>query len=271
MSIVAENICVSLGRTKILRGLDLTAKAGEVTVVVGPNGSGKTTLLRALNADVPYEGRVAINGQNTRDLSAHAFAQLRAVLPQASAMSFPFTVLEVVRLGLTAGVPQGISENSNRLPLQALQRVGLDGLEGRMFQDLSGGEKQRVQLARVLVQIWEPVLNGVPRWLFLDEPISALDIGHQLLVMRIAQDFAKAEGGVLAVLHDLNLTAMIADQVILMHRGQVLARGRAETVLRDDTLSTAYGCDIKTNTAPASSMPWLLPQSAGLPHPVAAE
>lgn len=271
MSLVAQQLRVTLGRAAILQGVDLSADAGKVTVVVGPNGSGKTTLLRAINADLPFGGRVEINGQDTRGLSALDFAQHRAVLPQASVLSFPFTVLEVVRLGLTAGQPQTVPDMSNRLPLQALERVGLGGFEGRMFQDLSGGEKQRVQLARVLVQIWDPVRNGVPRWLFLDEPVSALDIGHQLLVMRIAQQFAQAGGGVLAVLHDLNLTSMIADQVILMHQGRVLAQGSPDAVLRNDVLSHAYGCSIQTNVAPASAMPWLLPQSAALPETPAAQ
>ena len=271
MALTAENLSVRLGRTPILRDIDLSAKAGEITVVVGPNGSGKTTLLRALTGDVPYAGKVALNGVNTRGLSAADLAQLRAVLPQASALSFPFTVLEVVRLGLTAGQAVAGFDTSDRLPLAALQRVGLGGFEGRMFENLSGGEQQRVQLARVLVQIWDPVVKGTPRWLFLDEPVSALDIGHQLLVMEIAKDFARAGGGVLAVLHDLNLTSMIADQVILMHHGQVLGRGAAEDVLRNDTLSTAYGCDLKINTAPSSTKPWLLPQSAALPVLAVAE
>ena len=100
--------------------------------------------------------------------------------------------------------------------LTALARVDLAGFEGRMYQELSGGEQQRVQLARVLCQVWTPVAEGRARYLFLDEPVSSLDIGHQLSVMRLARDFAARGGGVVAVMHDLNLTSMFADQVVMM-------------------------------------------------------
>lgn len=271
MTLTAQNLHATLGRTQVLNGIDLCAQAGEVTVIVGPNGSGKTTLLRALTGDLAFQGRVELNGTDTATVAAQDMARVRAVLPQASEVAFPFTVLEIVRLGLTAGQASDTPDFSDRLPLAALARVGLSGFEGRLFQELSGGEKQRVQLARVLTQIWQPVLHGTPRWLFLDEPVSALDIGHQLLVMQIAQAFARAGGGVLAVLHDLNLTTMIADQVILMNAGKVLAQGGAKAVFTNANLSAAYGCQIQMNTAPAGDIPWLLPQSASLPITAAAE
>ena len=140
-------------------------------------------------------------------------ASMRAVLPQATALSFPFTVREIVRLGLIGGRSGALPGEDERLPDRALARVDLDGFAGRFYQELSGGEQQRVQLARVLCQVWAPVLDGRPRYLFLDEPVSSLDIKHQLMIMNIARDFAKRGGGVVAILHDLNLTAMYADRV----------------------------------------------------------
>ncbi|WP_138469296.1 heme ABC transporter ATP-binding protein [Poseidonocella sp. HB161398] len=270
MELRAENLRVTAGRREILRGVDFAARAGEVAVIAGPNGSGKTTLLRALTGEIAHGGRVALNGRDCAALRPAELALLRAVLPQAAALSFPFTALEVVRLGLTAGVP-GTRAATGRLPAMALARVGLAGFEGRHFHDLSGGEKQRVQLARVLVQIWEPVLDGAPRWLFLDEPVSALDIGHQLQVMAIARDYARAGGGVVAVLHDLNLTAMHADRVTLLDGGRVRSAGTPAEVLTDATLSAAYHCRLRTNTPPPAGGPWILPQAADHCQEEAAE
>jgi len=262
MELIAKDIHVKLGRKEILHGVDFTARAGQLTAIVGPNGSGKTTLLRALTGELPYKGSVMMNGHDCARIKAHQLAMMRAVLPQAANLAFPFTVLEVVRLGLTAGLASDTPDMSDRLPLEALARVGLAGFEGRHFHDLSGGEKQRVQLARVLVQIWDPMLEGQPRWLFLDEPVSALDIGHQLVVMQLARDYAAAGGGVIAVMHDLNLTAMFADQVTLMDAGAIRASGTPDQVLTNERLSEAYHCQLQVNTLPPQGGAWILPQAA---------
>jgi iron complex transport system ATP-binding protein len=126
---------------------------------------------------------------------------------------------------------------------------------------LSGGEKQWVQLARVLVQIGDPIINDTPRWLLLDEPVSALDIWHQLVVMDIARNFANAGGGVVAILHNLNLAAMYSDQITLMKLGKVIASGASASVLTNDNLFDAYACRVQIGVAPADSNDWLLPQS----------
>ncbi|AGT10272.1 heme ABC transporter ATP-binding protein [Paracoccus aminophilus] len=256
MSLIAENIRLSLGRKEILRGIDFTAAPGQFTAIVGPNGSGKTTLLRALTGELAATGRITLNGQDIRAAGPERLARMRGVLPQATALSFPFTVSEVVRLGLQAS-----GERGDALILAALERVDLGGFAGRFYQQLSGGEQQRVQLARVLVQVWQPLAEDGPRWLFLDEPVSSLDIAHQLTVMRLAADYASGGGGVIAVMHDLNLTAMFADRVALLKAGQMLAQGRPDEVLADQTLSDAYGCHLRVNAVPQSGI-WILPHAA---------
>ncbi|MDD7969834.1 heme ABC transporter ATP-binding protein [Roseinatronobacter alkalisoli] len=256
----AKDIDVELGGKAILRGASLQAQAGRLTVIVGPNGSGKTTLLRAITGDLPHSGSVCLNGQNTRRIPAWALAEYRAVLPQASQLAFPFTVHEVVRLGLVGAT--ALRADATHLPTRALERVGLAGYGGRYFQELSGGEQARAQLARVLLQVWQPVVAGVPRWLFLDEPVAALDIGHQLQVMTMARDFARAGGGVVAVMHDLNLTAMFADDITLMLDGQVLAHGGVRDVMTDTNLSHAYGCALRVSSLPRAGEAFILPQAA---------
>lgn len=160
-------------------------------------------------------------------------------MPQASQISFPLNVAEVIGLGL---IDRGtVRQTRARRTAEALDRVGLAGFEGRTYQDLSGGEQQRVQLARVLCQVWEPLpVDAPPRWLFLDEPVSSLDIRHQVQIMSLARDYAARGGGVVAVLHDLNLTAAFADRVLVMRKGERLAFGARDQVMRPELLTRAY-------------------------------
>lgn len=258
--ISARDIHVTLGRKPILHGVDFTARPGAVTAIVGPNGSGKTTLLRALTDEVCWTGQISVNGQDIHAYKPWELAAIRGVLPQAATLAFPFTVIEVVRLGLMSGIHGG----EDRIAQQALQRVGLAGYENRFFQELSGGEQQRAHLARVLCQVWDPVLDGAPRWLLLDEPVASLDIGHQLLIMNCLQDFARRGGGVVAVMHDLNLTAMVADGVTMIAQGCVIAQGPVADVFTDHWLSEAYQCALRTNIVPQNANAFILPQTATL-------
>jgi len=260
MSVEARDVTVRYGRRAVLEKIGFHADPGQVSIIVGPNGSGKTTLLRALTADLPYEGAVTLNGHDIAQRAGWQLAAERAVLPQNLSVAFSFTVMEIVRMGQQAG----LSGADPDLPRRALAAVGLDGYAGRFYHALSGGEQQRVQMARVLTQVWQPAEAGVPRWLFLDEPVSALDIGHQLSLIGLIRDYAKRGGGVIAVMHDLNLTAMCADKVTVMAKGAVVATGPVEEVLTDRVLSQAYGCALRVNTTPPGAYRFVLPQSAGL-------
>ena len=255
--LTARNIHVRLGKTAILHGIDMQAAKDQFTVIIGPNGSGKTTLLRALTGEIGFTGEVRLNGVDIASARAPDLASMRGVLPQSANLSFPFTVHEVVRLGLTTGVHSGVDAGA-RIE-QALAAVDMDGFGGRFYQELSGGEQQRVQLARVLTQVWEPVFDGKPRCLFLDEPISSLDIRHQLQIMQIARRYAEAGGGVIAILHDLNLTAHFADHVVLMNRGRVHASGDPQMVLTPSNLETVYGCPMAVGQVPAGMNFFVLP------------
>lgn len=255
--ISATDITVQYGPKTVLSGLNFTAEPGQLTAIVGSNGSGKSTLLKAIAGALPIRGQVKIQGHDMRATPAWKLASLRAVLPQASPMAFPFQVIEVVRLGLN----QSASAKSHVIH-RALSQVGLSGYAHRLYQELSGGEQQRVQLARVLCQVWDPVVDGVPRWLMLDEPVSSLDVGHQLGVMKLARAYARAGGGVVAVMHDLNLTAMFADAVALMHDGKVVAQGTTGQVLTDQALSDAYGCQLRVGHVPQGTDWFLLPHSS---------
>lgn len=258
----AQKISVTLSGAAILNEVSFRAQAGQLTAVVGPNGSGKTTLLKAATGELPYSGVITLDDRDIQTYSTADLAARRAVLPQAAALAFPFTVLEVVRLGLLSG----LHAEDEDLPSRVLSHVGLAGFEGRFYHALSGGEQQRCQLARVLVQVWQPVRSGRSSWLFLDEPVSALDIGHQLEVMQIARDFVDKGGSVIAVMHDLNLTSIFADSVALLAGGRLLVQGDPATVLTDQHLSAAYNCNVRVNVAPEQfgQVPFILPHMATL-------
>lgn len=254
----ADDLTLGHGRP-LIKGLNFEAKPGAITVIAGPNGAGKTTLLRALTGEArPMQGRVTLNGQDIAAQKPAWLAMQRAVLPQAPQMAFAFRADQVVAMGQEAGLAAG----RRGIVAAALSRVGLSDFAHRPLNALSGGEQLRTHLARALAQVWEPVGPHGPCWLLLDEPVASLDIGHQLQVMNIARAFADAGGGVIAVLHDLNLTAMYAAHVCLLGKSGLIANGKPEIVLTDDNLRSAYGCPIRVNTLPASGT-FLLPQVAG--------
>lgn len=257
----ANNLSVHLAGKLIVDALSLEATAGRLTAIVGPNGSGKTTTMKAIAGEIASTGELTLNGRDMRGLAPWQLATRRAVLPQATTIAFPFTVREIVRMGLSTG-PNRHAERAEAIAAQALSAVDLTGFEGRFYQELSGGEQQRVQLARVLTQIWEPVLDGEPCFLMLDEPVSSLDIRHQLTIMRLARSYCERGGGVIAVMHDLNLTAMFADQMIMMKKGRAVVTGAPVDVLTDETMEEVFGCRMRVGGLPDAGTPFILPQTA---------
>lgn len=255
-----SGVSVTLGRQPILHEIGFAAEKGALTVIAGPNGSGKSTALKAISGELPFRGEISFEGRPLTAYRPHELARRRGVLPQASAVAFPFTVSEIVRLGLAAG---GLTagEDAERRIASALKQVDLAGFGPRLYPALSGGEQQRVQLARVLAQLDAAGAIG-HGWLLLDEPVASLDIRHQLSVMALARDFARAGGGVIAVMHDLNLTALHADRLILMKGGWVMADGTVAEAMTDDTLSIVFGCPLRVNTLPRDGKPFVLAQAS---------
>jgi iron complex transport system ATP-binding protein len=227
--ISARAVTVRAGAATLLDHVDLEVARGELVAIVGPNGAGKSTLLAALAGDRPLaHGHIMLAGRDVRAASVAELAQLRAVLPQRSQLTLAFTALEVVQLAAR--------RVERALAMRWLGQVALSELAARRYPTLSGGEQQRVQLARVLAQL--ACSPGAA--LLLDEPTSALDPKHQQLVLSLARDAATAGHAVVVVLHDLTLAARWSDRVVLLAGGRLLDAGPPETVLTPAHLGAAY-------------------------------
>lgn len=233
----ADGLEFSYGNTPILRGVSLDAADGRVLGLIGPNGSGKTTAIRLLSAMLrPAAGRVTLDGVDIAALSPREIARRLAVVVQEPVGDLPMSVADMVMLGRVPHA-SSFSRNSARdyeLAAWALDLVGARHLTDRIFSGLSGGEKQRVLIARALTQ--------EPDHLLLDEPTNHLDIKYQHELLRLVRQIGVTT---IVVLHDLNLAARYCDELVLLDRGQVAASGPVAEVLAPDLLRAVYGIDAR--------------------------
>jgi len=274
MSLEARNLSLSFSDIPLLRNINLMVRPGEVTTIVGPNGAGKTSLLRCMVDELSAtDGEVLFNQIDIDHWSTSDRARSLAVLPQQSLLDFPFTAEEVVMLGRT---PHDTGARKDaEIVAEALAVVDGDYLSERFYTQLSGGEKQRVHLARVLAQIWEPVVEnkdvedkGVEgncvdetyrdRYLVLDEPTSSFDLAHQKLTLDVVQAFASKGAGVLMVMHDLNLAARCSDQIVLMQCGEIVTSGTPEQVLTPDNIRRVFDVEAEVGVHPQTGKPLVI-------------
>ncbi|MEW5424452.1 heme ABC transporter ATP-binding protein [Amorphus sp. 3PC139-8] len=261
--LIAEGLGLRRGGRWLIRDVAFSAEPGKTIAVIGPNGAGKSTLLKVLTGELnPDTGQVQLDGSDVARLSRAILARRRAVLPQATTLTFPFSVREVAELGIT--VPAFPLSGPARAALvgRALQTVELSALADASFDTLSGGEKQRAQLARVLCQLWAAEGEGAMPLLFLDEPTASQDLAHQLAVLDVARDHAKRGGAVVAVLHDLNLAVAWADRIVAISGGRIYADGPAETVVTETMLADVFQVRLSPGALPADRTPFVLPQTA---------
>jgi iron complex transport system ATP-binding protein len=236
--ISAKGVGVDLEGTTVLDGVSLDVVEGEVLVLVGPNGAGKSTLLAVLSGErSPSRGTVTIAGRDLGSIRHGELARLRSVLTQENTVSFPFRVSEVVAMGRSPWARTIESRNDIAAIAEALDAADVRHLAGRRFTSLSGGEKARVSLARVLAQ-------GAGT-IFLDEPTASLDLRHQEDVMRVARRLAEQGRAVVVVLHDLTLAGAYADRLALISQGRLEAVGAPAGVLTEERVERVYGLPVQ--------------------------
>lgn len=261
----AEAATYAVGGRALISDVSLELTPGRLIVIVGPNGAGKSSLLRTMTGEFKATGgRVTLDGDDIAGLPADKLARRRAVVVQHSVLAFAFTVLEVVLLGITVPGLSTPNRQTRQNAIAMLDRLGLGNLAGRIYTSLSGGERQRVHIARALCQLEAAGQPPHETTLFVDEPTSSLDIAHQLVVLQELKRQAMSGRAVLAVLHDLNLAAGHADDILLLSEGRKMAFGAPGEVLTDALLSEAFGCRVRMNTPPQNGGPFLLPQACAL-------
>ncbi len=253
--ITVQSLSVAYQERLVLQHLDLTVEKGEILVVVGPNGAGKSTLVRAISGVLPPRaGNIWVDGRDLWRLSPSGRARLMAVVPQARQLPAAFTVYQTVLLGRTPYLSWlgNAGQRDHAAVLLALERTRLSQLAMRRVGELSGGEQQRVLLARALAQE-APIL-------LLDEPTTHLDLHHQSSFLNLVRTLARKQNlTVLMVLHDLNLAGLYADRVALLAEGRLFAMGKAGEVLTAENLRAVYGVPVTVIPHPQYGTPLVLP------------
>jgi iron complex transport system ATP-binding protein len=243
--IAAYDLQVSFGGKVALDGVDLTVATGEWVGLIGPNGAGKTTLLRAIAQMTPASGKVVINDQPASALSQRQLAQLIAFLPQHPVLPPDMTGAEYVLLGRNPHISYfGIESPADRMIcMDLLDRLALAHMADRRLATMSGGEAQRMVLARALAQE-APIL-------LLDEPTSALDLGRRVDALELIDELRRERSlTVLSAIHDLTLAGQFAERLVLLSEGRIVAEGDPDAILRADLLSTHYGAGIGVVVTP---------------------
>ena len=257
-SINVKNLSHSFGETLVLKNISFQVPQRDFFIIIGPNGSGKTTLMKIISGILkPQNGELKILNRPIDQYHRKDLAKTIAFVPQMTFADFPFTVTEIVLMGRSPylGILGLEQQNDLEVANQAIAFTGLENLAHRKLDQLSGGEQQRVFIARAICQ--EPDI------ILLDEPTASLDLAYQVRIMDLMEKL-KTEKGITVVMvsHDVNLAAMYADHLILLHKGQVVCHGLPVEVLTYKTLEETYGCTILVDESPLGKFPrvTLVPQ-----------
>ena len=250
-TLTAAHLRLQRGQRWVIDDVSLTLNGGELVALIGPNGAGKSTLLRLLTGYLPADaGTCQLAGRALAQWPAETLSRRRAVMLQQTQLRFDWPVAAIVAMGRA---PWG-SQHEADVVREVLTLTGCDELAHRRYATLSGGEQQRVQLARCLAQLWR---DSAPEgWLFLDEPTSALDLYHQQQLLRLLKKLiASGKLHVCVVLHDLNLAALWADRILLLHKGRLVAQGSPQQVIQTPVIAQWYGADVQVSAHPGGDAP----------------
>lgn len=253
----ASNLSFRVHNKTILHDVSLVIEPGKFTAVVGANGAGKSTLLKVLASELaPSTGQVSVNGKDINTYKARELSKIRAVLPQSSQMPFAFSAEQIVKLGRHAHRTTNAANDA--IVNEVMAVAGVSDFRTRTYITLSGGEKQRVQFARVLAQVWDETLY--PRYILLDEPTASLDIAQQQHIFSLAQQVCERNIGILAIVHDLNQAVQFADHLYFLKEGKVVAAGLAREVFTKPNIEETFCCRVNLYHDPCNNCPYIIPE-----------
>ena len=254
-AIEVHNLSHSYGKFPVLKNLSFSVPKGDFFIIIGPNGSGKTTLMKVMSGILKHQsGQLNILERSIENYTRKALAQTLSFVPQTIPVDFPFTVTEVVLMGRSPYLGMlGLEQQKDlEIAQQAITFTGIEHLAHRKLDQLSGGEQQRVFIARAICQ--------QPRIILLDEPTASLDLSHQVRLMDLMERL-KCDKGVTVVMvsHDVNLAAMYGDRLLLINQGEIVQLGTPDKVLTFQTLEEAYGCTLLVDESPLGKIPRITP------------
>lgn len=240
--IAVENVHFTVKHKSLLKDINFIARTGEFWAIVGANGAGKSTLMKLLSKELlPTSGKINFHNKDLKQYSLKELAQKRAVLAQQNVITLSFSVHEIVLMGRYPFYDSKPSRHDLAVVDHCLQKVGIHHFKDRLYPTLSGGEQQRVQLARTLAQVWE-VPGG---FILLDEPTSGMDLLHQYETFQLAGEMSRKGYGVVAVVHDLNFALQYADRVLMLKKGQIFSMGLPGKVLTGENIREAFGVSVR--------------------------
>lgn len=257
MGLEVQELCVELQKKRVIEQVSFTCEPGQLIALCGANGAGKSTLLRALAGELAYvRGAVRFHGRELSTLSAAEQAKLRAVMPQSVQLDFAFSGRDVIQLGLKFCSKQ---RDINKLVKVVSELLCVEHLLERNYLTCSGGEKQRLQLARTLAQLYQGK-GPAGKYLLLDECSSAMDLAMAQLAFRALKHLAMSEVGIIAVVHDLNLASAHADHIILLHQRSIAAQGKPAEILTEQRVAEVFNAEVEILFAAEGNYPVIAPR-----------
>ena len=253
-----ENISFSVGKKQILKNLSASFLPGEFNMILGPNGSGKSSFLKIFSGEInKFQGTVLYDDKKIKELRKEELAKKRAVMSQQADLGFPLLVEEVVMMGRYPHFTFNPNKKDVAICNQVIERMNLVEFKERNYLTLSGGEKQRVQYARVLAQVWEKPTDGY-RYLFLDEPLNSLDISYQHEFLQVAVELVKENTVLVAVMHDINLAAHYADNLFFFKEGELITQGRPGDILTENVIERIFSVKTRVIENPVTGKPLVI-------------
>lgn len=257
--IQVQNAVFEVRGRKLLDAVSFSVNAGEFWAIVGANGAGKSTLIKLLSSEqAATSGSILFHGKELRNYKLKELAKKRVVLSQQNAISLSFTVQEIVLMGRYPFYDTNPTQRDLAIVDLCLKKVGIGRFKNRIYPTLSGGEQQRVQLARALAQVWE-IENGL---LLLDEPTTGMDLRHQYETFQLARELSGRGFAVVAVIHDLNQALQFADSVMMLKAGRMHSTGAPEAVLTEQSISEAFGLPVRIIQSGLIPYPVIVPNMA---------